>query len=43
MNIINLNKNDLNEMYELFNEFVNDGGFLKYLSFAEYHLYDIYE
>ena len=36
MNIINLNKNDLNEMYELFNEFVNDGGFLKYLSFDEY-------
>ena len=36
MNIINLCEQDLQGMYELFNEFVNDGGFLKYLSFDEY-------
>jgi ribosomal protein S18 acetylase RimI-like enzyme len=36
MEIIKLNINDINEMYELFNEYVTEGKHLKYLSFEDY-------
>ena len=36
MNIINLNENDLQGMYELFNEFCDEQFFLKHLSFDKY-------
>ena len=36
MEIIKLTINDINEMYELFNEYVNEGKHLKYLSFEDY-------
>ncbi len=36
MNIINLNQNDLPMMYELFNEYVNEGKHLKYLSYEQF-------
>ena len=36
MNIISLNANDLQGMYELFNEFCDEQFFLKHLSFDQY-------
>ncbi len=36
MNIIKLQKEDLKDIYELFNEYVEEGKFLKYLSYSQF-------